>query len=105
MTPAASAIFGHFYGGFKANLPGVGPGLHIWRNDATEAAIRHWNYFEANQWLFAIYGALLLATCLFLLWRNVRFHLRVLSWIVLSIPGIWYLTKMAYLGGKILLVG
>ena len=104
-VPALLAALGHLYAWPKAYMRGTGPGLDIaLMNERTARAQRLWHMVDAWPAVLVLYGVLLVGAALLMRKWHQRLWVSAVTWIVLAIPGLWYFLKIAYLGGKVLIL-
>ena len=105
-VPVLLALMGHTYALPKANIRGVGPGMHIaLMNDRTVRAQYMWHILAQHYWLFILYGVALVGTFIMLRVKHISLGVRIIVFVLMSIPGFWYCWEASYLGGKLLMMG
>ena len=102
--PALLAAFAHLYAYPKAGMSGSGPGFHIaLMNEETITAQQAWHFINSLlPYPFLLYALLLVTVFALLRMKHVRVLYRIAVFVLLAVPGFWYFTIEAYLGGKLL---
>src|SRR3990172_7634405 len=96
--PALLAGFAHAYAFPKALMTGTGPGFRIaLMNQETITAQQAWHFVNSLFHPFLLYGLLLFATYLLLRMRHVRVSYRIIVFVLLALPGLWYFKVESYL--------
>lgn len=103
--PALLAAFSHVYAMPKASMSGTGPGFRIaLMNEETVAAQCAWHFVDSLPWPFLIYAALLVMVYALCRLRHIRIPYRIIIFVGMALPGLWYFKMQSYLAGKIMTI-